>query len=77
MSSQLYDTAVAAHPNIPTDAAQGKFDALLVWLRANVQQQGKKYLPNELLTRATGQPLTAKPYLAYLKRKYSKLYNLS
>jgi carboxypeptidase Taq len=76
-SVQLFEQAVSDNPTIPGDLSGGRYDTLLGWLRANVHQQGKKYLPNELLTRVTGRPLTAKPYLAYLKRKYTELYNLT
>jgi|GEM_PF-1581616 len=45
-------------------------------LSANVHQHGRKYLPADLMVRVTGRPLTAKPYLACLKRKYGELYGL-
>ena len=75
-SVQLYQAAVRANPGIPGDLAAGRYDSLLGWLRENVHQHGRKYLPAELMKKATGQPLTARPYLDYLKDKYSDLYDL-
>jgi carboxypeptidase Taq len=49
---------------------------LLTWLRDHVHLHGKKFLPAELVERATGQLLQAQPYLAYLRRKYSEIYSL-
>jgi carboxypeptidase Taq len=75
-SAQLFNKAVADHPSIPDDMAQGRFDVLLGWLRQNVHQHARRYLPGDLIQLATGEPLSAKPYLAYLKKKYSELYGL-
>jgi carboxypeptidase Taq len=75
-SVQLYQKALADKPNIATDLAEGRYDSLLGWLRENVHQHGRKYLPADLIQRATGQPLSARPYLGYLKDKYSALYSL-
>ncbi|MEJ2666865.1 MAG: carboxypeptidase M32 [Deinococcales bacterium] len=77
ISVQLFDAAVAAHPHIPADIRAGRFGTLLRWLRENVHRHGARYLPEELLERATGSGLDAGPYLRYLKAKYGELYGLS
>ncbi len=74
LAAQLYQAALAAEPSIPADMEQGKFDKLLGWLREHVHKHGRKYLPQELVKRATGEPLTSKPYIAYLKAKYGEIY---
>jgi hypothetical protein len=48
----------------------------LRWLRDNIYQHGRKFRPDELVTRAVGAPMTIKPYLAYLRAKYGELYRL-
>jgi carboxypeptidase Taq len=75
-SAQLFNKAVADLPSIPDDIAHGRFGTLLGWLRQNVHQHARKYLPADLIHIATGQPLGAQPYLAYLKKKYGELYGL-
>jgi len=75
-SVQFFNKAVADVPSIPADIAHGQFDTLLGWLRQNVHRHARKYLPGDLIQIATGQPLSAKPYLAYLHKKYSELYSL-
>ena len=77
MSVQLFDAATAAHPELPREIRAGRFATLLGWLRENVHRHGARYLPEELLVRATGSGLDAAPYLAYLRRKYGELYGLS
>lgn len=76
MSAQFYEAALRAHPEIPGEIEHGQFGTLHTWLKANIYHHGRKYQPNELLERVTGQPLTIAPYMDYLKKKYGALYNL-
>jgi carboxypeptidase Taq len=75
-SVQFFEQAVADVPSLPADIAQGKFATTLAWLRDNVHCHGRKYLPADLIQRVTGRPLSAQPYLAYLRQKYGELYGL-
>ncbi len=76
ISVQLWEKAHAALPTLAADIARAEFAPLLGWLRANIHQHGNKYTPTELLQRVTGGGLDARPYLAYLKQKYSEVYGL-
>jgi carboxypeptidase Taq len=77
LSAQFLEAATAAHPEIPSEIADGCFETLLGWYRSNVHQHGRKFLVDELVERVTGQPLTAEPYLRYLREKYGKMYGIS
>jgi carboxypeptidase Taq len=72
----FFSQALKAHPDIPAQMAQGKFDTLHSWLVENVYQHGRKFTANELIEKVTGGPLTIEPYIAYLKSKYGELYKL-
>ncbi|OGN93220.1 MAG: carboxypeptidase [Chloroflexi bacterium RBG_13_50_21] len=74
--AQFFSQALKAHPEIPAEMAQGKFDTLHTWLIENVYQHGSKFTANELVEKATGGPLSIEPYLAYLKSKFGELYQL-
>ena len=76
MSVQLFEAARAALPGLEDELRRGEFGALLGWLREHVHRHGSRYLPDELLRRATGSPLEAGPYLRYLQRKFGALYDL-
>ncbi len=76
VSVQLWEKAVADVPAIPSQIEQGHFTGLLGWLRENVHRHGKKFPPAGLVRRATGGPLDAAPYVAYLKKKYGELYGV-
>ena len=77
ISVQLFEAARKAHPTIDDDIANGRFAPLLGWLRQNLHRHGRKFLPREMLRRATGSALTAEPYLRYLQRKFGEIYGLS
>jgi carboxypeptidase Taq len=76
LSVQFFDEAVKAHPEIPAQIQQGKFAALLGWLRENIHRHGSRYDPDQLVQKATGRPLDTAPYLSYLRNKFGELYEL-
>ncbi len=76
LSVQLLETARQSLGDLESQWANGDYAPLLGWLRQNVHQRGKLDLPPALIERATGSPLTAKPYVAYLTRKFTELYGL-
>lgn len=76
LSAQFYAAAEAANPGLEADIARKDFSRLHGWLRDNVYRHGRRFTPTELTERATGQALTAAPYLKYLREKYSQLYGL-
>jgi carboxypeptidase Taq len=76
LSAQFYDAALRANPGIPHQIANGEFNTLHSWLQENIYQHGAKFTANEIVKRATGQPLTIEPYIRYLRTKYGELYKL-
>jgi carboxypeptidase Taq len=54
--------------------AQGNLEDIRIWLTKKVHSQGDLYDPADLIRRITGKKLDAKPYLKYLREKYSGLY---
>jgi carboxypeptidase Taq len=51
---------------------RGEYRPLLDWLRAKIHRHGRRYLPNDLMTRATGEPTKAKYRIEYLREKYGR-----
>jgi carboxypeptidase Taq len=76
LSAQFYAAATRAHPDIPREIAMGRFATLHAWLRDNIYRHGRKYAPDELVVRATGEAMSTAPYLAYLRGKYGEIYGL-
>src|SRR2546421_8592555 len=76
VSAQLMEKIRADIPDLDSQIERGEFGALLGWLRKNVHRHGRKFTPNELMERATGKPLTAMPWIAYVRKKFGALYGL-
>jgi carboxypeptidase Taq len=74
LSAQFYEKALAAHPTIPAEIQQGKFDTLHSWLKENIYQYGSKYTAPELIERVTGGGLDVQPLMRYLREKYGEVY---
>jgi carboxypeptidase Taq len=77
LSAQFYAAALRAHPEIPAEIAEGRFSTLKGWLDQNLYRHGRKFEADELVRRATGEPMTIRPYMDYLTRKYGELYRLA
>jgi carboxypeptidase Taq len=76
LSAQIYAAAMKTHSDIPHEIAKGEFGTLHGWLRKQRYQHGRKFQPSELVMRATGDSMSIKPYIAYLRGKYGELYQL-
>ena len=75
-AAQFFEAALRAHPQIPTEIAQGQFGTLHGWLKDHIYQYGSKFTAAELVERVTGSPLQVAPLIRYIKGKYGPLYNL-
>jgi carboxypeptidase Taq len=76
LSAQFFEKVLDAHPEIPEEIRQGKFETLHNWLKENIYQYGSKYTAPELIERVTGGGLDVQPLMRYLKKKYGEVYEL-
>jgi len=76
ISAQLFQAALPVNPSMPEQLEQGNCSALLEWTRKNVHAHGSKFVPQELIVKATGKPLSTEPYLNYIESKYRDIYGL-
>lgn len=53
-----------------------KYQEIVRWMNEKVYRHGKKYLPADLIQRATGRPLSPEPFLRYIQNKYDRLSQL-
>lgn len=70
-AAQLYAAAKRAIPSLGDNIRRGEFAVLVGWLRANIHSHGSFYSSDELLERATGSKLSAKPFIEHLKNRYA------
>ncbi len=74
ISAQLWEKINQDIPDLPDQIRQGKFGALLGWLRTNIHQHGSKFEPQELVQRVTGDKINPAAYIRYLTKKYKEIY---
>ena len=76
VSAQLWEKINQDLPDLADQIRQGKFEALLGWLREKVHRHGRKYEPQVLVEKVTGSRIRSEPYVRYLTEKYSDIYGL-
>ncbi len=76
ISAQLWEKILEDIPDLDEQMRQGKFDALLAWVREKIHRHGAKYEPKDLLQRVTGSAMDPAPYMRYLKSKFGEIYGL-
>lgn len=76
MSAQFFAAARRELPDLDDQVSASQFAPLRAWLTERIYRHGRKFTAPEIVERATGEPLSIAPYLAYLNRKYGELYGL-
>lgn len=74
IAAQLWARIRTVRPEIEADFERGDFRWLLTWLRENIHQHGRRFRTLELVQRATGEELSPRYLVAYLKERYGALY---
>ena len=69
-AAQWFATAREADPEIVPGIARGEFDQLLLWLRSNVHEQGRRLHMQPLLESVTGERLNARYFKEHLQKRY-------
>lgn len=75
-AAQFFAKAKADLGNLEDMLARGDFQPLREWLRMNIHCHGQRWPAAELVKRVTGQALSAKPLVEYLRTKLFPLYGV-
>jgi carboxypeptidase Taq len=70
------DAAVRDEIDVDEAVREGGFDGIRGWLRDEIHTHGKRYETDELVRRATGDDLSAEPFLKYAHKKYGEVYSV-
>ena len=76
LAAQLFEAAQTAIPDLSNRIAAGEVGPLAEWLEDEVHSHGRRYRTGTLVERATGEPLSAEPFLEYVDEKYGALYGI-
>lgn len=74
-AAQFMEAAINQNKVIHEELKNGDNQTLLKWLRTNIHSCGKKLTPKELVQKVTGKPLTQEPFMKYVRKKYSLIYD--
>lgn len=77
ISAQLWEKVVADVPDLSAQIARGEFGPLREWLQQNVHRHGRKYMPDDLVRRVTGESIQSRSFMRYLRSKYGEIYELA
>jgi len=75
LAAQL-DAAARADLDLDGQIRRGEFGPLREWLGERIHRHGCRYTTPDLIEAATGESLSAGPFLAYAEEKYGALYEL-
>lgn len=75
-SAMLYEQMQKDIPALNKELRKGNVDGVRKWLKKNIHQCGSEMTSEEIVHKATGKYLTARPFLEYLKKKYYALYEI-
>jgi len=68
---------LAEQPAMENEIAKGNLAPIKRWLNEKIHQQGKRYTPEELVRKITGEGLNPDHFIGYLKAKYGEIYSLT
>lgn len=74
VAAQLWYRALALRPELEADFARGDFSWLLGWLRKEVHARGRREELPALVRRVTGEELSPRALVRYLRERYGGLY---
>ena len=75
-SAMLFDQMHKDISNLDQQLRRGKVESVRKWLKKHVHKYGREMTSEQIVFKATGKHLSAKPFLKYLEKKYSNLYGL-
>ncbi|PAW80327.1 MAG: hypothetical protein B9S27_06280, partial [Opitutia bacterium Tous-C8FEB] len=70
----LWSRVRALRPGIEEEFARGDFGWLLGWLREHIHAAGRRHSALELVRAVTGEELSPRHLVDYLRARYGSLY---
>ena len=73
-AAQFFAQAQKDLPDLDAQLEAGNMLALREWLRENIHQHGQRFRAKQLCERVTGAPLSHKPMMDYMNKKFGEIY---
>ncbi len=75
-AAQLFDCFTRQFPDWNEAVTAGRLAFITEWLHEKIHRHGNTLIPTDLIRKATGEELSERHFLTYLRKKYSLLYAL-
>ncbi len=75
-AAQLFEAARRELGDLDLLFAKGEFTPLKEWLNGRIHRHGRRFLPQRLIERITGGPLSHRPLVSHLRTKFESIYRL-
>ena len=69
-AAHLASAALKQVPSIRSQMERADYSGLLAWMRTHIHEQGSLFLPDELITRAAGEPASTRALVEHLRSRY-------
>jgi carboxypeptidase Taq len=76
LATQVWDAMADDVGDVDGLVRRGEFEPIREWMTEAIHRHGQRYRPQELVRRATGQEITAEPFVEYVTEKFGSLYDL-
>ena len=76
LAAQLDDALREDIDDVDQLIRAGEFEPLHDWMTEHVHRHGQRYPADELIERATGEPLTAEYFVEYAEAKFGDPYGV-
>lgn len=76
IGAQVWATLKKDVPEVDDLMLRGEFGRILGWLQEKIYSQARRYRPQDLVKRVTGETMNAQHWLGYATGKFSAIYEL-
>ena len=74
-AAQLVETMEKKIPDWKSQVSNGNFQGVIGWMDENVHKNGQLFDSQGLMKHVTGSDISSKPYVRYLEKKYSAIFD--
>lgn len=76
LAAQVWEAMAEDVGDVEDLVRRGEFDPIHEWMTESIHKHGQRYRPQELVRLATGQAITAEPFVDYVTEKFGDLYGV-
>jgi carboxypeptidase Taq len=76
-AAAFFEKAREDLPDLDEHLSQGRTRGVLDWMRTNIYERGYLYPAKQLGEMVLGEPISARPFISYIRAKFSDMYDIS